>query len=203
MPLFSFFSFFKRKARPAKKDFDWFFARMLHLAYDEGWNSGAPPEVDLVLVADKTSLQIEQDICAACPEAGGSGSDELMRRIARACFFAGIAAWWHWNRHRRAVKKAGMYRTLTREAGIGHVELQALCLMELAGRQGKAAPKGRKLSAFAGKVAEDLAKELAEVLARQGKEDFAQAKAEAMEAVFVAGTIVGAALMPKRGSRWA
>lgn len=54
----SLFSFFKRKARPAKKDFDWFFARLLSQAGEAGWNDGYPlPDVDLVFLAEKTSLQ--------------------------------------------------------------------------------------------------------------------------------------------------
>ncbi len=197
----SFFSFFSKKARPAKKDFDWFFARLLSLAEEEGWNNGALPNVDLVLLAGETSLQIEKGICPACLEAGGRETDEFMRRIARTCFFAGVAAWWHWNRNRKAVKAAGMYRTITHEAGIGGAEWHALLLMRLADKKGKATPQGRKLSAFATRLAEDMANELATVLAGQDKEAFATAMAEAGEAIFVGGTIVGATIMPKRSRR--
>ena len=94
-----------------------------------------------------------------------------------------------------------MYRTITHEAGIGGAEWHALLLMRLADKKGKATPQGRKLSAFATRLAEDMANELATVLAGQDKEAFATAMAEAGEAIFVGGTIVGATIMPKRSRR--
>ncbi|MCR5258643.1 MAG: hypothetical protein K6E40_10865 [Desulfovibrio sp.] len=196
----SLFSFFKRKARPAKKDFDWFFARLLSQAGEAGWNDGYPlPDVDLVFLAEKTSLQFEKDVCEACRKAGMSDgdADAVLLRIMRTCFFAGIAAWRHWNRNRRAGKRAGMYRTIVRESPVERMEPHALFLAGLADRRGKPTPKGRDLAAFAGKTAEDVANELADVLARQGREAFDAAMAEAREAMFVGGTIVGAVIMPK------
>ncbi len=190
----SLFSFFRKKA--PKKDFDWFFARLLSQAEEDGWNDGHPlPDVDLVMIAEETSRQIEKGVCEACRKEGMSDgdADAVLLRIMRTCFFAGIAAWRHLRQDRKAGKAAGMYRTITHEAGVGH----ALFLMGLADRRGKPTPKGRALAAFAEKATADVASELSDVLARQGREAFDAAMAEAREAMFVGGTIVGAGLMPK------
>ncbi|MCR5258141.1 MAG: hypothetical protein K6E40_08295 [Desulfovibrio sp.] len=194
----SLFSFFRKKARPAKKDFDWFLARLLSQAEEDGWNDGHPlPDVDLVLIAEETSRQIEKGVCEACRKEGMSDSDAdaVLFRIMRTCFFAGIAAWRHWNR--KDARATGMYRTITHEAGVGRMDRHELFLMGLADRRGAPTPRGRALAAFAGKAAEDAANELAGVLEQHGKGAFATAKAEAREAMFVGGTIVGAGLMPK------
>ena len=196
----SLFSFFKRMVRPAKKDFDWFFARLLNQATEGGWNEGYPlPDVDLVVLAEETSHQVEKGVCEACRKAGVSISDAdvVLIRVMRTCFFAGLAAWRHWNRNRKAARKAGIYQTITHSAGVGCLEPYALGLMGLNDRSGSPTPKGRDLAAFAGKAAENVADELAGVLARQGREAFDAAMAEAREAMFVCGTIVGSTLMPR------
>ncbi|MCR5258108.1 MAG: hypothetical protein K6E40_08115 [Desulfovibrio sp.] len=192
----SLFSFFKRKAKPAKKDFDWFFARLLSQAEEDGWNDGHPlPDVDLVLIAEETSRHIETGVCEACRKEGlrDSDADVVLFRIMRTCFFAGVTAWRHLRQDRNAGKVAGMSRKITHETDVR----RALFLMGLADRRGTPTPKGRALMAFAEKAAEDVASELAGVLAMQGKEAFDAAMAEAREAMFVGGTIVGAGLMPE------
>ena len=149
----SLFSFFKRMVRPAKKDFDWFFARLLNQATEGGWNEGYPlPDVDLVCFAEETSHQVEKGVCEACRKAGVSISDAdvVLIRVMRTCFFAGLAAWRHWNRNRKAARKAGIYQTITHSAGVGRLEPYALGLMGLNDRSGSPTPKGRDLAAFAG-----------------------------------------------------
>ena len=196
----SLFSFFKRKSMPPKKDFDWFFAKLLSQAEEDGWNDGHPlPDVDLVCIAEETSRHIEKGVCEACREEGMSDSDAdaVLLRIMRTCFFAGIAAWRHLRQARKAGKAGGMHRRIAHEAGVGRMDRRALFLMGLADRRGAPTPRGRSLAAFAEKAAEDAASELSDVLARQGKDAFATARAEAREAMFVGGTIVGAGLMPK------
>ncbi len=217
----SFFSFFRKKAAgpkearqekpgpapakerakpkpvlPVAKDFNWFLRRLLQNAEAAGWNKGTVPNVDLVVRAEETSGQVEKRIFAACREAGDSDAGSIMRHIASACFFAGIVSCWHWDRNEKVVEAAGMYWTITHESPIERVEQYALFLMGLDDGRGTPTPKGRDLSAFAGKEAEDAAQELLDVLAMQGKEAFAAALAEAREAMFVGGTIVGASLMP-------
>ncbi len=216
MPLFSFFR--KKDARrkearqsnpgsgpaqgpetpaPTAKDFNWFLRRLLLNAEAAGWNKGTVPNAALVQLAGETSGRIEKRIFAACQEAGVSDADSIMRRIAGACFFAGIVSCWHWDRNRKAVEAAGLYWTITHESPIERAEPYALFLMGLDDGRGVPTAKGRELAAFAGKEAQDAAHELHAILVQQGRDEFAATLAAAREAMFVAGTIAGDALMPE------
>jgi hypothetical protein len=185
----------KPAPRPAK-DFNWFLRRLLQKAEDEGWNKGVPPDPELVALAAGTCLQIEKRICEVCREAGDGSTASVMRHVPRICFLAGIVSSWHMARNRNAVHALGLYWTITHEIGIEHAEQYALFLMGLDDGRGTPAPKGRELATFARRQAEDAAADLAEFLLERSDGEFAAAMAEAREAMFIGGTLVGASLMP-------